>query len=78
MATNSSSLSPVFQLTRRQHQVCQLLVEGWTRRQIAVLLQITYNTVQIYCRDIRQHYGVNSTHEALVRWQQGEVVYAAE
>lgn len=47
-------------LSQREKEVLQLVVEGYTNRQIATALYISYRTVDNHCTRIREKLGVHS------------------
>ncbi len=59
------------ELTPRQRTVLNLLLDGWSRKQIAAHLDITLNTVQGYAKELYRHFGVNSHPKLMRRFFQG-------
>lgn len=57
-------------LTPKEIEVCVLLLEGLTMRQISGTLNIAYSTVNTYCTAIYRKLGINSRTELLVRFSQ--------
>jgi DNA-binding CsgD family transcriptional regulator len=55
-----------FKLTKRESQVCKLLLEGYTLRQISAVLTISYSTVNTYYTSIYRKLGINSRTELLI------------
>lgn len=53
-------------LTPRQMQVCELVVEGLTNKEIAERLDITVHTVKVHRAEVMRQMGVDSVAE-LVR-----------
>ena len=47
-------------LSPREIETCQKLLEGYTLRQIAVLLKISFPTVNTYCNSIYRKLKINS------------------
>lgn len=52
-----------YNLTRREIQVCKLLLQGYTMRQISGILSIAYSTVNTYCTSIYRKLDINSKAE---------------
>lgn len=59
-------------LPRRQREILQLLVQGRSRKEIAVDLALSLNTVHGYVRDIYRHFGVNSHATLMRRFSRGD------
>lgn len=55
----------------RLRTVLNLLIEGWSRKQIADHLGLSLHTVNDYVKEIYEHYGVHSQSELLVRFTKG-------
>ena len=58
-----------FGFSKREFEVCELLIEGHTMRQIAAILGISYSTVNTYCTSIYRKVGINSRVELLKIFQ---------
>lgn len=59
-----------FKLSPREIEVCALLLDGYTMRQISAMLSITYSTVNTYCTSIYRKLGINSKTELVVMFSQ--------
>lgn len=55
----------------RLRTVLNLLIESWSRKQIAAQLQLSENTVHTYVKEIYRHYGVHSHAELIKRFSIG-------
>ena len=55
-----------YRLSRRETQVCKLLLQGYTLRQISGILSIAYSTVNTYCTSVYRKLGINSRMELLL------------
>lgn len=55
-----------YKLSKRETEVCNLLLEGYTLRQISVLLSIAYSTVNTYCTSSYRKLNINSRTELLL------------
>lgn len=55
----------------RLRTVLNLLIEGWSRKQIADRLDLSLHTVNGYIKDVYDHFGVHSQAELLVRFTKG-------
>lgn len=53
-------------LSPKEIEVCQLLLQGYTMRQIAGTLSIAYSTVNTYCTSAYRKLGINSRTELLL------------
>ena len=53
-------------LTRRQHEILELLVQGKSNRDIAAVLDLSENTVKVHVAGVFQRLGVHSRTEALL------------
>jgi DNA-binding CsgD family transcriptional regulator len=53
-------------LSRREREVCELLLQGYTLRQISGILSIAYSTVNTYCTSSYRKLGINSRTELLI------------
>lgn len=54
-----------YQMSKREIQVCKLLLQGYTMRQISGILSIAYPTVNTYCTGIYRKTKINSRAELL-------------
>ncbi|HOJ10730.1 MAG TPA: LuxR C-terminal-related transcriptional regulator [Clostridiales bacterium] len=57
-------------LTPREIEVCVLLLDGYTMRQISSLINIAYSTVNTYCTSIYRKLGINSRTELVVMFSE--------
>lgn len=57
-------------LTPKETEVCVLLLNGLTMRQISGALGIAYSTVNTYCTSIYRKLGINSKTELLVMFSE--------
>ena len=55
-----------YQLSKRETEVCKLLLQGYTLRQISAVLTIAYPTVNTYCTSVYRKLGINSRTELLL------------
>ncbi len=55
-----------YHLTKREIEVCKLLLEGYTLRQIAAILSIAYSTVNTYCTSSYRKLNINSKTELIM------------
>lgn len=55
-----------YHLTKREVEVCKLLLEGYTLRQISALLSIAYSTVNTYCTSSYRKLNINSKTELIM------------
>jgi len=55
-------------LSAKEIEVCILLLEGYTMRQISAVLNIAYSTVNTYCTSIYRKLGINSRMELVVKF----------
>jgi len=55
-----------YKLSKRELEVCILLLRGYTMRQISGILSIAYSTVNTYCTSIYRKLGINSRTELLI------------
>lgn len=55
-----------YKLTKREVEVCKLLVEGYTLRQISAMLSIAYSTVNTYCTSSYRKLNINSRTELVI------------
>ena len=56
----------------RLRTVLNLLIEGWSRKQIADRLDLSLNTIHGYVKDIYRHFSVHSQAELLARLSKGD------
>lgn len=54
-----------YQMSKREIEVCKLLLQGYTMRQISGILSIAYPTVNTYCTSIYRKTKINSRAELL-------------
>lgn len=55
-----------YRLSKRELEVCKLLLEGYTLRQISGILSIAYSTVNTYYTSAYRKLGINSRAELLI------------
>lgn len=55
-----------YNLSRREAQVCKLLLEGYTLRQVSAVLALAYSTVNTYCTSSYRKLDINSRAELLL------------
>jgi DNA-binding CsgD family transcriptional regulator len=55
-----------YNLSKREIEVCKLLLEGYTLRQISVILSIAYSTVNTYCTSTYRKLNINSRTELIM------------
>ncbi|MDD2362075.1 MAG: helix-turn-helix transcriptional regulator [Oscillospiraceae bacterium] len=55
-----------YQLSKREIEVCKLLLQGYTLRQIAAMLSLSYSTVNTYCTGSYRKLNINSRTELMV------------
>ena len=55
-------------ITPREHQTLELLLNGLSEKQIAGRLGLSHNTVHHYVKALHRHFGVSSRSELLARW----------
>lgn len=55
-----------YQLSRRETEVCKLLLQGYTLRQISAILSISYSTVNTYCTCSYRKLNINSRTELMI------------
>lgn len=63
---DSDSIFKKYEMTPREIEVCKLLLQGNTLRQISAMLAISYPTVNTYCTSIYRKLGINSRTELLI------------
>ncbi|MFM2242341.1 MAG: hypothetical protein RLZ97_1196 [Verrucomicrobiota bacterium] len=56
----------------RLRTVLNLMIEGWSRKQVAHHLALSENTVHGYVKEIYRHYGVHSHAELVKRFSKGD------
>jgi DNA-binding CsgD family transcriptional regulator len=59
-------------LSPRLRTVLNLMIEGWSRKQVAHQLGITENTIHGYVKEIYRHYGVHSHAGLVKRFSRGD------
>lgn len=55
-----------YRLSNREIEVCKLLLQGYTMRQISGILSIAYSTVNTYCTSLYRKLDINSRTELLL------------
>ena len=55
-----------YHLNKRETEVCKLLLQGYTMRQISGILSIAYSTVNTYCTSVYRKLEINSRSEMLL------------
>ncbi len=55
-----------YHLSKRELEVCKLLLEGYTLRQISGILSIAYSTVNTYCTSAYRKLDINSRAELMI------------
>lgn len=55
-----------YNLSRREIEVCKLLLQGYTMRQVSGILSIAYSTVNTYCTSAYRKLEINSKAELLL------------
>lgn len=55
-----------YHLSKREIEVCKLLLQGYTMRQISGIISIAYSTVNTYCTSIYRKLEINSRTELLL------------
>lgn len=63
------SIFKPYGLSKREAEVCDLLLQGYTLRQIAAILPIAYSTVNTYCTSAYRKLGINSRTELLLKFR---------
>ncbi|MEA4920345.1 MAG: helix-turn-helix transcriptional regulator [Clostridiaceae bacterium] len=58
-----------YALSKREVEVCDLLLQGYTLRQISAILPIAYSTVNTYCTSAYRKLGINSRTELLLKFK---------
>lgn len=54
-----------YNLSKREAEVCKLLLEGYTLRQVSAILSIAYSTVNTYCTSTYRKLNINSRTELI-------------
>jgi len=60
------SMFKKYSLSKREIEVCKLLLEGYTLRQISAIISIAYPTVNTYCTSLYRKLGINSRTELFI------------
>lgn len=55
-----------YYLSPREQQVCMLLLQGYTLKQISIMLSVAYSTVNTYCTTVYRKLNINSRTELMV------------
>lgn len=63
---NQSYLFRNYSLSKREIEVCKLLLQGYTLRQISAILLISYSTVNTYCTCLYRKLNINSRTELMI------------
>jgi DNA-binding CsgD family transcriptional regulator len=58
-----------YDLSRREVEVCRLLLQGHTMRQVSGILSIAYPTVNTYCNSLYRKLAINSRTELFIRFK---------
>lgn len=58
-----------YAFSKREAEVCDLLLQGYTLRQISAILPIAYSTVNTYCTSAYRKLGINSRTELLLKFK---------
>jgi len=58
-----------YHLSKRETEVCKLLLEGFTLRQISATLSIAYSTVNTYCTSAYRKLSINSRTELIIMFK---------
>jgi DNA-binding CsgD family transcriptional regulator len=58
-----------YEMSKREMEVCRLLLQGYTMRQISGILSIAYSTVNTYCTSAYRKLGINSRTELLLMFK---------
>lgn len=59
-----------YSLSKREKEICLLLLKGYTMRQAAYMLDISYPTVNTYCTSLYRKLNINSRTELLVLFKE--------
>lgn len=62
-----------YKLSKREIEVCKLLLQGYTLRQISAMLSIAYSTVNTYCTCAYRKLNINSRTELLIMFKEYQV-----
>jgi DNA-binding CsgD family transcriptional regulator len=62
LSPNAHALSP------RERETLEYLLAGKSEKEIAMLMQVSRNTVHHYVKSLHKHFGVSSRSELLARW----------
>jgi DNA-binding NarL/FixJ family response regulator len=60
--------TPVNLLTRREQEIAQLLLAGYSSPRIAAMLEIKLNTVKAHNKNIYGKLGINSRPELFIKY----------
>ncbi|MDD4802840.1 MAG: helix-turn-helix transcriptional regulator [Syntrophomonas sp.] len=66
---NHPNLFAKYELSKRETEVCKLLLQGYTLRQISAILSISYSTVNTYCTSLYRKLKINSRIELLIHFK---------
>ncbi len=58
-----------YRLSKRETDVCKLLLQGYTMRQISGILSLAYPTINTYCTSVYRKLSINSRTELLVMFK---------
>lgn len=58
-----------YSLSKREIEVCKLMLEGYTLRQISGVLSIAYSTVNTYCTSAYRKLNINSRAELIIMFK---------
>ncbi len=58
-----------YKLSKRETDVCKLLLQGYTMRQISGILSLAYPTVNTYCTSMYRKLSINSRTELMVMFK---------
>ncbi len=64
-----TALFRVYGLSKREAEVCELLLQGFTLRQISAILPISYSTVNTYCTSAYRKLHINSRTELVIKFK---------
>lgn len=59
-----------YQLSKREIEVCKLLLQGYTLRQISAMLSIAYSTVNTHCTCAYRKLNINSRTELMILFKE--------
>ena len=65
----TSCMFQQYRMSKRETEVCKLLLKGYTLRQISGILAISYSTVNTYCTSAYRKLGINSRTELLLHFK---------